>query len=135
MNIAILGSTGSIGINTLRIVRTHPKEFRIKALAAKKSASKLLAQAREFRPKLVCLYDDEKALWLEKKLKPLKIRVVTGAEGLIEVSTLAGVQKVVFALVGAVGLKPIFAALRSGKDLAIANKEPLVVAGQLLVKG
>ncbi|MSR77289.1 MAG: 1-deoxy-D-xylulose-5-phosphate reductoisomerase [Candidatus Omnitrophica bacterium] len=134
INISILGSTGSIGINTLRIVRTHPDKFRVLALAAKKSIDDLIAQAREFRPEVVCIYNPESAAKVQKELRSLKIRVVTGDEGLCEVSTLAGVQKVVFALVGAVGLAPIFAALKAKKDLAIANKEPLVIAGKLLVE-
>ncbi len=132
-DISLLGSTGSIGLNTLEVVRAHPKEFRVRGLAARKNADLLLAQAREFRPEIVCLYDQDKALGLEKSLKKLRIRLVTGDEGLAEVASIPSVQKVVFALVGAVGLAPIFRALYAQKDLAIANKEPLVVAGKLLV--
>ena len=132
-NISILGSTGSIGVNTLRIVRTHPKRFNVVALAVHSSAKKVLEQAKEFKPKVVCLYNPEKAAWLAKELKPLKIRVVTGEEGLLEVSTLPQVDQVIVAIVGAIGLKPIFAAIKAKKSLGIANKEPLVIAGELLM--
>jgi len=132
--IAILGSTGSIGVNTLNIVKTHPKKFSVKVLAAKTNAKKLYEQAREFRPKLVCLFDEHHVGDLEKKLKRLGIRLVTGLDGLLEASRFKGVDEVVFAIVGAVGLLPIFEAIKSGKSVAIANKEPLVMAGKLLMK-
>ncbi|MCB9800402.1 MAG: 1-deoxy-D-xylulose-5-phosphate reductoisomerase [Candidatus Omnitrophica bacterium] len=132
-NISILGSTGSVGVNTLRIVRTHPRRFSVKALAAKTNARRLYDQAREFKPECVCLYDEKNAAALEKKLRPLGIRLVTGDEGLAHVASLAGVNVAVFAVVGAVGLKPLFEAVKARKDVAIANKEPLVMAGSLLM--
>lgn len=132
--IAILGSTGSIGINTLEIVKAHPKAFSVKALAAKTNAEALYEQARAFRPEMVCLYDKSRAADLEKRLKRHRVRVVTGEEGLCEVSTFPSVDQVIVALVGAVGLRPLFAALRAHKILGVANKEPLVIAGQLLMK-
>ncbi len=130
--ISIIGSTGSIGLNTLRVVEAHSDELKVTALAAKKNAQVLYEQAKKFRPKVVCIFDTQQAAWLEKKLKPLHIKVVSGEDGLIEISSLPDTDKVVFALVGAVGLKPIFAALQKGKSVAIANKEPLVMAGELL---
>ena len=133
-NIAILGSTGSVGRSTLAIVRTHPENFRVRALAAKKNAEGLLAQALEFRPELVCLYDSERALGIEAKLRPHKIRVVTGDAGLREAAALSSVDQVIFAMVGAIGLAPIFAAIKAGKAVAVANKEPLVMAGELLMR-
>ncbi|MCM8776084.1 MAG: 1-deoxy-D-xylulose-5-phosphate reductoisomerase [Candidatus Omnitrophica bacterium] len=133
-NIAVLGSTGSIGENTLRIVRSHPGKFRVKAIAAKKNATRLLAQAREFSPDVVCIYDASYALRLEKKLNPLGIRVVAGDEGLKEICTLPAVKKIIFAVVGAVGLKPILSAIHARKAVAVANKEPLVMAGALLMR-
>ncbi|MBP9865723.1 MAG: 1-deoxy-D-xylulose-5-phosphate reductoisomerase [Candidatus Omnitrophica bacterium] len=132
--IAVLGSTGSVGLNALRIVRTHPDQFRVAALAVRKSAEELYKQALEFKPELVCLYESEKVEWLRAKLKPHGIRVTTGDEGLVAVSTLKSLDVVLFAVVGAVGLKPIFAAVRAGKSVAVANKEPLVMAGGLLMK-
>lgn len=133
-NIAILGSTGSIGQNTLEIVRRYPDKFRVKALAAKKNAEVLAAQAEEFHPEVVCLFEDEKADFLRERLKAFEIRVVTGHEGLAEVSTLPSVDQGIFAMVGAVGLRPIFAAIRAKKIVAVANKEPLVMAGALMMK-
>lgn len=132
--IAILGSTGSVGLNALRIVRAHPDQFRIVSLAVRKNAEELYKQALEFKPSVVCLYEPQKAAWLTAKLKPHGIRVTTGDEGLTAVSTLKVLDVVLFAVVGAVGLKPIFAAVRAGKSVAVANKEPLVMAGGLLMK-
>jgi len=131
--VSLLGSTGSVGVNTLKIVRLYPKLFKVEALAARTNIQLLEEQAREFRPKVVAVYQSDKALILEKKLKPLGIRVVTSDEGLREASTLKSVEQVICAMVGAVGLKPIFAAVRAKKSVAIANKEPLVMAGQLLL--
>jgi 1-deoxy-D-xylulose-5-phosphate reductoisomerase len=133
-NIAILGSTGSIGENALNIVRDHPDRFCVKALAAKKNAELLLAQAREFRPEAVCLFDATYAKEIEAPLKKLGIRFFTGEEGLIEISTHKSVDQVLFAVVGAVGLKPIFAAIQASKEVAVANKEPLVIAGEILMR-
>lgn len=133
-NISIVGSTGSIGMSTLRVVQAHPKSLSVVALAAKRNAEALYEQARKFRPKLVCIYEQDQAGWLEGRLKRFGIRVVTGDEGLIEVSTTRGAHQIVFATVGAVGLKPILAAIRAGKTVAIANKEPLVMAGELLIR-
>ena len=132
--ISILGSTGSVGENTLRIVRIHPERFRVSALAARKNAAKLYDQAVEFRPKVVCVYKPKAAKPYAPKFKRLGVKLVTGDEGLLEVSTLAGVNQVICAMVGAVGLQPIFAAVHAGKSLAIANKEPLVMAGKLLLE-
>lgn len=131
--LAILGSTGSVGENTLRVVRLHPERFSIKALAVHKNTEKLYEQAVEFHPKVVCIYDPPKAKVAVPRFKKIGIRVVTGDEGLQEVATLAGVQEVICAMVGAAGLKPIFAAVRAKKAVAIANKEPLVMAGKLLL--
>lgn len=133
-NIAILGSTGSIGENTLEIVRAHPDRFRVRALAAKKNTARLLQQALEFRPEAVCLYEEKCAFELSGKLKGSGIRVLAGDSGLAEISTLSSVDQVIFALVGAIGLGAILQALKAGKSVAVANKEPLVVAGRLLME-
>lgn len=133
-NISILGSTGSIGLSTLQIVRTHPGRFRVRALAVKKNVEALALQAREFKPEVVCVYEESLVPELKRRLKGQSVRVVSGEEGLLEVSALPSAETVIFALVGAIGLKPLFTALRARKTLAIANKEPLVVAGGLLMK-
>ena len=132
--IAIIGSTGSIGVNTLRVVEAHSKELSVVALSARRNADLLLEQAKKFHPKLVCLFESEKAAWLEGRLKPLGIRMVTGADGLVAASTISEADEIVFAMVGAAGLKPILAAIQAGKMVAIANKEPLVMAGELLCR-
>ncbi|MFZ5802013.1 MAG: 1-deoxy-D-xylulose-5-phosphate reductoisomerase [Candidatus Omnitrophota bacterium] len=132
--IAILGSTGSIGKNTLRVVKAHPDRFRIKALAACRNSAVLFEQARSFRPDVVCLFEHGSGHGIEAKLRRLGIRYVTGLPGLIEISTLPEIATVVFAMVGAIGLKPVFEAVRARKTVAIANKEPLVMAGDLLLR-
>ncbi|PIQ87568.1 MAG: 1-deoxy-D-xylulose-5-phosphate reductoisomerase [Candidatus Omnitrophica bacterium CG11_big_fil_rev_8_21_14_0_20_45_26] len=132
--IAIVGSTGSIGVNTLRVLKAHPGKFKVVALAAKKNAEGLLKQALLLRPDMVCLYDDAKAMWLSQRLKPYKIKVVTGDDGLMAVSMHPAAEQVIFAVVGGVGLRPLFAAISSGKNVAVANKEPLVMAGELLMR-
>lgn len=132
--LAVIGATGSIGEKTLEIVRIHPEEFRIAVLAARRNVGRLLEQAREFRPKLVCLFEPEKAREIEAPLRKLGIRLVTAEEGLIEASTFGEADQIIFSLVGARGLRPIFEAIRAGKNVAIANKEPLVMAGELLME-
>src|SRR3990167_2741835 len=97
--IALIGSTGSIGTNTLRVLEAHSDEFKVTALAAKKNVRLLYQQAKKFRPKMVCLYEDKHAHWLEQKLKPLGIKTVTGEAGLMEASSLAETDQVVFSLV------------------------------------
>lgn len=133
-SIALIGSTGSIGQKTLEIVRTRSDRFRVAALAARRNVERLIQQAEEFRPELVSIFDSERAGELESALRPYKIKVVTGPEGLIHASTLKGADQVIFSLVGARGLPPLFEAIRAGKDVAIANKEPLVMAGELLME-
>lgn len=132
--ISIIGSTGSIGQSTLRVLEAHPGKFKVIGLAAKSNAEALLDQAIRFKPKMVCLYETEKALWLEAKLKKLNIKLVVGDEGLSEISCHPDVEQVIFAAVGAVGLKSLFDAVEAGKNVAVANKEPLVMAGELLMQ-
>ena len=132
--IGVIGSTGSIGEKVLEIVRLHPGEFRIVSLAARRNAKRLLEQAKEFRPERVCLFDENFAREIEAPLKKLGVRLVTGKEGLIEASIFPRAQQVIFALVGACGLNPILRAIRAGKHVAVANKEPLVMAGEVLLR-
>ena len=110
-NVALIGSTGSIGKNALEIIRYRPDRFRVEVLAARKNVGLLLEQAREFRPRLVCVFDPAPARAIESELRKLRIKLVTGAEGLIEASTLTSVHQVIFALVGASGLSPILKAI------------------------
>jgi len=132
--IAVIGSTGSIGVNTLRVIEAHPKEFSVVALAARQNVERLYEQAKKLRPKFVCLYDDRLAYELQCRLKPLKIKVLAGRDGLRTISTIPEADLVIFSMVGAAGLVPLASAIQAGKSVAIANKEPLVMAGELLLE-
>ena len=132
-HISILGSTGSIGKSALEIVRAHSKYFKVAALAMKKNSAELAAQALEFKPSVVCLYDEAHVPELRSRLSGKRIRIVSGAEGLEETAVLPSADISLFAIVGAIGLQPIFAAVKKGKTVAIANKEPLVMAGRQLM--
>ncbi|MBU1862595.1 MAG: 1-deoxy-D-xylulose-5-phosphate reductoisomerase [Candidatus Omnitrophica bacterium] len=130
--LSIIGSTGSIGRTTLDVVSHHKNEFKVLALAAKENISLLEKQARIFRPRVIAVWDEEKAQLLRKKLSALRIKVVNGEEGLREVARITQCNQVVFALSGMKGLRPLLDAIRAKKDIAIANKEPLVIAGPLI---
>ena len=129
--LALLGSTGSIGKSTLEVVRHHPDRLRIVALAARGSdLDTLVAQAREFEPQVIAVHDEAKAGELASRLPD--VEVVAGSDGVHAVATHPAVDRVVAAMVGAAGLAPAHAALAAGKDVALANKEALVIAGPLL---
>ncbi len=130
--LGILGSTGSIGTQTLDVVRLFPNRFDVRALTAGSNAELLIAQAREFSPECVVIGDARRRKQVEEALGPLGVRVLTGQEGLCEAAALDEVDTVVAALVGFAGLESVVAALRSGKKVALANKETLVVAGRLV---
>ncbi len=128
--LVVLGSTGSIGTQTLDIVRLFPERFRVAALTAGYNADFLAEQAREFSPECVVIGASEKYAALKEKLAGTSIRVVQGEDGLLEAATLEGADVVVGAIMGFAGLAPVAAALRQGKTVALANKETLVAAGQ-----
>ncbi|MCI8550060.1 MAG: 1-deoxy-D-xylulose-5-phosphate reductoisomerase [Lachnospiraceae bacterium] len=130
--IAILGSTGSIGTQTLEVVRENP-DMQVTALSAGKNVGLLEAQAREFHPKLVSLQDEEAAKTLAVRLADTDIRVVSGMDGLLETATEGTADIVVTAVVGMIGIRPTIAAIEAGKDIALANKETLVTAGHLIM--
>lgn len=130
--LAVLGSTGSIGTQTLEIVRLFPDRFEVRALTARTNAALLVRQAREFRPECVVICDEEGRRLLERELAGEGIRVLYGDEGLCEAAALADVDTVVAALVGFAGLQSVLHAVRAGKRVALANKETLVVAGELV---
>lgn len=131
-NIAILGSTGSIGTQTLDIVRNH-KELRVVSLAAGSNILLLEKQIREFMPDIVCVYQAEKAGLLRDNIKDLSVKVVCGMEGLIECAVYSGVDTVVTAMVGMIGILPTVEAIKAGKNIALANKETLVTAGHIIM--
>lgn len=132
-HITVLGSTGSIGTQTLDVVRNHPKDLQILALAAGSDIVSLEKQIREFRPKLVCVYDEKKAEELCLKTADLPVEITAGMDGLIACATLSGVDIVVAAIVGMIGIRPTIAAIEAGKDIALANKETLVTAGHIIL--
>lgn len=130
--IAILGSTGSIGTQTLEVVETQG-DIVVTALAAGSNIKLLEEQTRKFLPKLVCVWEEEKARELAVSIKDLPVRVVFGIEGLIEVATEPSAEIVVTAVVGMIGIRPTIAAMEAGKDIALANKETLVTAGHIIM--
>ncbi|BDF34425.1 1-deoxy-D-xylulose 5-phosphate reductoisomerase [Lachnospiraceae bacterium] len=130
--IAILGCTGSIGTQTLEVVREN-KDIEVLGLAAGGNVELLEKQAREFRPQLIAVWTEEKAKELRVKLRDTDIRVASGMEGLIEVSTMYDVEILVTAIVGMIGIRPTVEAIKAGKDIALANKETLVTAGHIIM--
>ena len=130
--IAILGSTGSIGTQTLEVARNNG-DLEIVSLAAGSNVKKLEEQIREFRPRLVAVWTEEKAKELRDAVKDLDVKVVSGMDGLIEVCTLPEAEIVVTAIVGMIGIVPTIAAMKAGKDIALANKETLVTAGHIII--
>jgi len=131
--LAILGSTGSVGEQTLSVVASFPDRFRVTALAAGRNVEKLASQARCFDPDVVSVADAEGAVRLRTLLPGNRPKIVHGAEGLLAVAT-HDADLVVAALVGAAGLRPTLAAIRAGRDVALANKEVLVMAGALVLR-
>jgi 1-deoxy-D-xylulose-5-phosphate reductoisomerase len=132
-NISILGSTGSIGQSTLAVVEQFPERFRVVALAAGNNIELLEQQARQFKPAIVAVVAEESAALLKKRCSDLQVRIVSGVEGLIQVATAEDADLMVSAIVGTAGLVPTWAAIRAGKDIALANKEALVTAGELVM--
>lgn len=130
--IAVLGSTGSIGTQTLEVVESNG-DIEITALAAGSNIVLLEEQIRKFHPKLVCVWDQEKAKELKIKVKDCPVKVVSGMEGLLEAATEPEAECVVTAVVGMIGIRPTIAAMEAGKDIALANKETLVTAGHLIM--
>ena len=131
--IAILGSTGSIGTQTLDVIRAHSDELEVVALAAGSNKERLKEQIREFHPELVSLSDEKKAQELKEELAGEAVEVVCGMDGLIEVAGIDSADVVVTAVVGMMGILPTMEAIRMGKDIALANKETLVTAGHLII--
>lgn len=132
--IAILGSTGSIGTQTLDVVRQHPAEFGVYALTAHRSVELLIEQALEFNPAVVCIADESCYPRLREALSDLPIQVMAGERALEELVTMPEIDVVVAAMVGYAGLPPTIAAIKAKKTIALANKETLVVAGEIICR-
>lgn len=133
MEIAILGSTGSIGTQTLEVVRAYSEDLQVAALAAGSNIDLLEQQVREFHPSLVAVWSEEKAQELKVRLQDLDVKVSAGMEGLLEVATIPQSKVLVTAIVGMIGIQPTIAAIQSGKNIALANKETLVTAGHIIM--
>ena len=132
--ISILGSTGSIGRQTLDVVRSNRKDFSIIGLSGNHNIDLLEIQIREFKPEAAAVMDVEKALELSRRLGKFPTEILSGMEGLISIATMEDAELVVTSVVGMVGLLPTIEAIRSKKDIALANKETLVTAGELVMK-
>ena len=130
--LCILGSTGSIGTQTLEVVRAYPDRYSVYAICAHRSIDKLIAQAREFHPEVVCIADESLYEPLRDALADLPIKVWAGADAIAEVVTMPSIHVVVAAMVGYAGLRPTIEAIKAGKTIALANKETLVVAGEII---
>lgn len=130
--IAILGSTGSIGTQTLDVVRHNPDRFEVYALVANRSIDQLIAQANEFHPEVVCIGDETLYTPLKEALSDLPCKVWAGAQAIAEMVTMPSIDVVVAAMVGYAGLRPTMEAIRAGKAIALANKETMVVAGEII---
>lgn len=130
--IAILGSTGSIGTQTLEVVREN-KDIEVLGLAAGNNIKLLEEQIREFKPRLAAVWTEEKAKELRENIKDLNVKVVSAMEGLIELATMEDAQILVTAIVGMIGICPTIEAIKAGKDIALANKETLVTAGHIIM--
>lgn len=130
--LAILGSTGSIGTQTLDVVRAHPDRYSVYALCAHRSIDKLVEQALEFKPEVVCIADESLYETLKARLSSLDIKIWAGPDAIAEMVTMPSIDIVVAAMVGYAGLRPTIEAIKAGKTIALANKETLVVAGEII---
>ncbi len=131
--LTILGSTGTIGVNTLDVVARHPDRFKIVALSGQNQIAKLAEQCRHFQPKYAVVLDPARALALKTALAGLNVEVLYGVEALERIASLAEVDTVMAAIVGAAGMRPALAAAQAGKRVLLANKETLVMAGQFFM--
>jgi 1-deoxy-D-xylulose-5-phosphate reductoisomerase len=133
-NVAIIGSTGSIGTAALQVCAAHPDKFRVVGLAAGKNVKKIAEQVRVFRPRLVCLASEAAAASLAACIHKRKTEVVWSSTGLEQVATMPEADIILSSISGSAGLLPTLAAIKAGKDVALANKEALVMAGELLTR-
>jgi len=132
--ISLLGSTGSIGLNTLDVVERNPENFQILAMSAGSNVDLFAEQIRKFKPKVAALFDTQKIATLKERVVDLDVEILSGEEGVFKVATIPEVDVVVSGVVGKAGLLPAIEALKAGKNLALANKETLVIAGELVLK-
>jgi 1-deoxy-D-xylulose-5-phosphate reductoisomerase len=132
-NIAILGSTGSIGTQTLEVARAYSEDINVVALAAGSSVELMEKQIREFKPLIAGMWTEEAAKDLRDRVKDLSVEIVSGMDGLIRIAEFPQSDVLVTAIVGMIGIRPTIAAIKAGKDIALANKETLVTAGHIIM--
>lgn len=132
-NIVLLGSTGSIGTQTLDVVRSYKEDLHVVALAAGNSVEMMEQQIREFLPSYAVMWSEEAAKDLKQRVSDLQVQVLTGMDGLLAISVLPEADVVLTAIVGMIGIRPTIAAIEAGKDIALANKETLVTAGHIIM--
>ena len=132
--ISLLGSTGSIGTNVLDVIERNPEKFQILGMSAGNNVDLFAKQIRKFKPRVVALFDTKKIPTLKERIADLDIEILSGEEGTIAVATLPEADVVVSGVMGSAGLLPAIHALKSGKNLALANKETLVIAGELVLR-
>ena len=132
-NIAVLGSTGSIGTQTLDVLRMYPGDFGLTAIACRRNIALLERQAREFRPRYAAVYEEEKAEDLRIRLADTEVKVLSGMEGLLEISYGNSSDVLVTGIVGMIGIRPVIAAIEAGKEIDLANKETCVTAGHIIL--
>jgi 1-deoxy-D-xylulose-5-phosphate reductoisomerase len=132
--ISLLGSTGSIGVNTLDVVERYPEKFQVCALSTGSNVELFATQIRKFKPALAALYDSTKVDVLKELVGDLDVEIVSGQEGTVSIASFPDADIVVSGVVGSAGLLPALAAIKAGKNLALANKETLVIAGELVLK-
>lgn len=131
--LTILGSTGSIGTSTLDIVRQFPERFQVLALSCQNRVQQLLEQIHEFRPKVVCVGSEKKAQWLREQFPSDQLEILSGESGLVEIASKIEVDLVVAGIVGSAGLRSTYAAIESGRNIVLANKETMILAGELIM--
>ena len=132
--ISLLGSTGSIGANVLDVIERNPEKFQILGMSAGNNVDLFAKQIRKFKPRVVALFDTKKIPTLKERIADLDIEILSGEEGSVAVATLPEADMVVSGVMGSAGLLPAIHALKSGKNLALANKETLVIAGELVLR-
>jgi len=133
-SLALLGSTGSVGVNTLDLVRRFPDDFKVRGLVAGRNLKLLASQVKEFSPEWVSIREREQVPMLRRLLGNGRTEIFWGEEGAVRIATSDGVDVVIAAIVGGAGLVPTFEAVRAGKEVALANKEALVMAGEIFVR-
>jgi 1-deoxy-D-xylulose-5-phosphate reductoisomerase len=131
-NISILGSTGSVGTQALEVIQANPSLYKVVALTAQSNCELLISQALKFTPELVVICDESKYAAVKEGLSGTSIKVLAGEDALCEAASVSSCEMVLTAIMGSVGLRPTIAAIKAGKDIALANKETLVVAGELI---